>query len=100
MWCYILLGVATATAIIFPIITMAGNPKKAKSAVIGIAALVIICGISYSLGGNEEVMDTNAKLLADSTTSQVSEGGLIATYVLLAGAIGVIIFSEVSKIFK
>jgi len=100
MWCYILLGIATVTAVVFPIITMAQNPKKAKNAVIGIVALAIICGISYSLSGNEEIFDANAKLLADSSISQISEGGLIATYILLAGAVGVIIFSEVSKIFK
>lgn len=100
LWCYILLGIATVTAIVFPIITMAQNPKKAKNAVIGIIGIAAICGIGYALAGSEEAFDANAKLLADSTTSKISEAGLIAFYILAVGAIGSIIFSEVSKIFK
>ena len=99
-WCYILLGIATLTAIIFPIITMAQSPKNAKNALIGIVGLAIVFAIGYAMAGNEEVFDAGAKLLADSSTSQLSEAGLNAFYILGLGAIGVIIFSEVSKIFK
>ncbi|HEY9081752.1 MAG TPA: hypothetical protein VIN73_00310 [Vicingaceae bacterium] len=99
-WCYILLGIATLTAIVFPIMTMAQNPKNAKNALIGIVGLAVIFALGYFMAGDEEVFDASAKLLADASTSQLSEAGLNAFYILGLGAIGVIIFSEVSKIFK
>mgnify|MGYP006188542309 CR=1 FL=1 len=99
-WCYILLGIATLTAIVFPIMTMAQNPKNAKNALIGIVGLAIVFTLGYFMAGDEEVFDASAKLLADASTSQLSEAGLNAFYILGVGAIGVIIFSEVSKIFK
>lgn len=99
-FCYILLGIATLTAIVFPIMTMVQNPKNAKNALIGIVGLAVVFAIGYFTAGDEEVFDASAKLLADASTSQLSEAGLNAFYILGIGAIGVIIFSEVSKIFK
>lgn len=99
-FCYILLGIASVAAIVFPIIEMAQNPKNAKNALIGIVGLVVIFVLGYLMAGEEEVFDASAKLLADASTSQWSEAGLNAFYILGLGAIGVIIFSEVSKIFK
>jgi len=99
-WCYILLTIAAITAIVFPLITMAQNPKGAKNALIGVGALLVICIIGYFMSGNEVHIDIDGEVLADAATSQKSEGGLIAFYILAAGAIGTIIFSEVSKMLK
>ena len=99
-WCYILLGVATLTAVVFPVITMVTNPKGAKNALIGVIALVVICGLGYAMAGNEVHIDYEGILLADEGTSQLSEAALIAFYILGAEAIGSIIFAEVSKMFK
>jgi len=99
-WCYILLAIAAITAIVFPIITMAQNPKGAKNALIGVVALVVICALGYFMSGNEVHINLDGDLLADESTSQKSEAGLIAFYILGAGAIGSIIFAEVSKMFK
>ncbi len=99
-WCYILLGIAAVTAVVFPLITMAQNPKGAKNALIGVVALVVICGIGYAMAGNEAHIDYEGVLLADEGTSQLSEAALIAFYILGAGAIGSIIFAEVSKMLK
>lgn len=99
-WCYFLLGVATVAAIVFSLMNMIKNPKKAKSALIGIVALLIICGIGYAMGGSEEHMDVEGNLLADAATSQKSEGGLIAFYILAFLAIASIVYAEVSKMFK
>ena len=99
-WCYILLAIAAVTAIVFPIITMAQNPKGAKNALIGVGALIFICVIGYFMSGSEVYIDHDGVLLADAATSQKSEAGLIAFYILGAGAIGSIIFPEVSKMLK
>lgn len=99
-WCYLLFGIATLTAIVFPIIAMIQNPKNAKNALIGVVSLLVIVGIAYALAGGEEIYNANAILLADASTSKWSEAGIISVYILAIAAIGTIIFSEVSKIFK
>jgi hypothetical protein len=99
-WCYVLLAIAGLSAIVFPLINMAQNPKKAKNALIGVVGLLVICGISYVLSGSEVYIDIDGKELADAATSQKSEAGLIAFYILAAAAIGSIIYAEVSKMFK
>ncbi|MCB0400858.1 MAG: hypothetical protein KDD41_02140 [Flavobacteriales bacterium] len=99
-WCYILLGIATVSAIVFSLMNMIKNPKKAKSALIGIVALLIICGIGYVMAGSEEHIDLEGNILADAATSQKSEGGLIAFYILAFLAIASIVYAEVSKMFK
>jgi len=99
-WCYVLLALASLSAIIFPLITMAQNPKGAKNALIGVVGLIVVFGISYVLSGSEVYNDLDGNLLADAATSQKSEAGLIAFYILGAGAIGTIIYAEVSKMFK
>jgi hypothetical protein len=99
-WCYALLGIAVVATIGFFIIEMVKNPTKAKSALVGMAVLVAICAISYFMSGNEIHSNTDGDVLADEATSQLSEGGLIAFYILGALAIGSIIYAEVSKAFK
>lgn len=99
-WCYVLLGIAAVSAVVFPLITMAKNPKGAKNALIGVVALVIVVAIGYAMAGNEEFYTLDGSLLADSATSQKSEAGLIAFYIMGAAAIGAVIYAEVSKMLK
>lgn len=99
-WCYALIGIATITAIVFPILTMAQNPKKAKNALIGIVGVVVVCVLGYVMSGSEVHQTIDGKMLADEATSKKSEAGLIAFYILIIGAIGSIVFAEVSKMFK
>lgn len=97
-WCYLLLIVSTALAVIFPILIMAQNPKKARSAGIGILALLLVLGLGYAFatGGEYQIGDT---ILSESVAKR-SEAGLIAFYILIIGAIGAIVYSEISKAFK
>ena len=99
-WCYILLGIAALVAIVFPIITMAQNPANAKNALIGVVGLIVVFAIGYGLSTGEEFIDYEGKLLADESSSKMSEAGLIAFYILGAGAIGSIVYAEVSKMLK
>lgn len=100
MWCYVLLGIASITAIVFPLINMAQNPKSAKNALIGVVALAVVCGIGYTLAGSEEFFTLDGKLLADASSSKYSEAGLIAFYIMGAAAIVAVVYAEVSKMFK
>lgn len=99
-WCYALIGIAVVTTLGFSLMGMASNPKKAKSALIGVAVLVVICAVSYVMSSDEVHSNMDGDILADAGTSQLSEGGLIAFYILGVIAIGSIVFAEASKLFK
>jgi hypothetical protein len=99
-WCYVLLAIAALAAIVFPLITMAKNPASAKSALFGVVGLVVVFAIGYALSGGEEYFDYDGIQLANEAESKMSEAGLIAFYVLAVGAIGSIVYAEVSKMLK
>lgn len=97
-WCYILLVIGIVLAIVFPIIQMAKNPKKAKNALIGIALLVIVFAISYAIA-DAKVLPSYAKMASPSVAKWVS-GGIICFYIMAVLSIAAVIYAEVSKLFK
>lgn len=99
-WCYILLAIAALSAIVFPLITMVQNPKGAKNALIGVGAIVVVVVLAYLMSSGSETLDLDGKVLATASEAKWSQAGLISFYILAAAAIGSIIFSEVSKMFK
>jgi len=98
-WCYALFGLATIAAIVFPIMAMVKNPKGAKSALVGVIALLAVFGISYVLAGDEMLPKYYDFISGPAASKQVGMG-LIAFYILAIGAIGVTVFSGVTKFFK
>jgi len=98
-WCYTLFIIGAVAAIIFPLINMAKNPAAAKSALIGVVALLVVFGISYALAGDEITKKMEDFISSPAASKRVSTG-LIAFYILAFGAIGVTVFSGVTKLFK
>jgi hypothetical protein len=98
-WCYVLMALATASAVIFPIIAMTKDAKAAKGALIGIGALVVVFGISYALAG-DEMTPKYAKFISSPEESKLVSTGLVAFYILAIGAILATISSAFMKIFK
>ncbi|MBL4655722.1 MAG: hypothetical protein COC01_08780 [Bacteroidetes bacterium] len=90
---YMFLAVAALGAVAFPIIQMAKNPKGARSSIIGVVAILIIFGISYIMASDEPIskFEANYKMVG---------GAIISMYILGIGAIGSIVYVEVSKMFK
>lgn len=98
-WCYALFVIGAITAIIFPIINMAKNPKGAKSALIGVGLLILVFVVSYALAG-DEMTDKYTKFISGPEASKRVSTGLIAFYILAVGAIVATVVSGFSKIFK
>ncbi len=98
-WCYALFAIGAAAAIIFPILNMAKNPAAAKSALIGVGALLVVFVIAYALAG-DEMTDKYRDFISSPAASKRVSTGLIAFYILAIGAVGASIFSGVSKLFK
>lgn len=98
-WCYALFVIGAASAIIFPIITMVKNPKGAKSALIGVLALVVVFVVAYALAG-DEMTDKYYDFISGPEASKRVGAGLIAFYILAIGAIAATVYSSISKLVK
>ncbi len=96
---YILIGVATAAAIVMPLINSLSDPASLKGAGIGVGSLVVLFFISYALSG-DEVTAKYTQFGVDAGTSQVIGGFLTMMYLLLLIVTVAIVYAEVSKIFK
>jgi hypothetical protein len=99
IWSYMLAGIAAATAVLFPIVYLVQNPKKAKGALFSVAGLLAIFGIAW-LFASGDVLDSYEKYDIDEVVSRRVGMGLIAMYILGFGAIGAIIYSAVSRLMK
>jgi len=98
-WCYTLFFVGAIAAIAFPVIHMAKNPAAAKSALIGVGALLVVFVLAYAMAG-DEMTDKYSDFISNPAASKRVSTGLIAFYILAIGAVGVTIFSGISKTFK
>lgn len=98
-WTYLLIVIAAVLAVVFPVIFMIQNPKGIKKTLVGIGAMVLLFLIAYLIA-SDEVLPKYEKYGVDSSISKQVGMGLIATYLFGLGAIGAIIYSAVSRIFK
>ncbi len=100
-WAYILCGIAIIAAVIFPVIRLFTRPKQAMKSFIGLAGIIIIVLIAYSLADG-----TPMKLVgytgSDNVPSMLifSDTILYTMYILFAGAILAIIGTEIYRRIK
>lgn len=93
---YILLAVATLAAVGFPLMNLVKNPKNAKGALLGVGALVLVFGLSYAISSDVNPSDIEISPVG----AKLVDAGLYAVYLLSIVAIGSLIYTEVSKLFK
>jgi len=96
---YILLAVAAITAIGFPIKYIISHPKKAKEVGIALGGLLVVYLIATLLA-SDEVTEHYTKFGVTETISKQVGTGLFLFYILGAGAIISILYSEVTKMLK
>jgi O-antigen ligase len=87
-------------AIIFPLIQLIQNPKRALTILIGIAAIAGLWFVSYSLSTGSVDPDF---LIKNNTTESVARyvgAGMICTYIIFGATIIAALYSEISKAFK
>lgn len=91
--------IAALAAIVLPIINSLSHPKTLVKSAVGIAAIVIVYLICWSIAGDE----VSRRFIESGLTPSVSKfsGGLLMTmYVLFIVAIIGIVFSEINKALK
>lgn len=96
---YALIGVATVAAIIFPILTVVGDARKAKKTLIGIGSVAVVFVLSYAISDGT-VLDSYLKYNVTEGVSKMVGAVLIMTYILGIGAIVSAIAGEVLKAIK
>ena len=93
---YLMVGFAALTAIGFGIKKMMANTENAKKTLYTIIGLVVVLLFSYLIASNE-VLGSFEKYEITASTSKKVGMGLIAFYFLIFGAIGAVLYAELSK---
>ena len=100
-WAFILLIITAVVALIFPLMYLVANPKNAIRPLIILALVGIFVLIAWLLA-SDDILHMPAYNGADNVESVLKKAGtgLFLAYILAIGALGAILFSEISKLFK
>lgn len=100
-WAYILFAVAVVAAVAFPVARLVTRPKQAMKSFIGLAALVVVVLIAYSLADGTP-MDIIGYNGPDNVPSQLifSDTIIYTMYILFGAAILAIISTELLRKFR
>ena len=96
---YLMVGFATLTAIGFGIKKMMQKTNNTKKTLYTIGGLVVILIFSYLIA-SDEVLGSYEKYEITASTAKKVGMGLNAFYLLAIGAIGAVLYAEVSKVFS
>ena len=96
---YFMIGIGALIAIGFGIKKMIVNAENAKKTLFTIGGLVAILLFSYLIASDEVLKSFEKYEITASTAKRVGMG-LITFYVLAIGAIGAVLYSELSKAFS
>jgi hypothetical protein len=95
---YIVLGIAVLSAILFPLVQMFQDLKKARTAFLGIAAVIAVFFLCWAMAKNEPFAIGTIKVTGEQM--QWVEAGIFTFYALLAISVAAILYSTVSRYFK
>ena len=95
---YIALGLAALGAIVFPLIQMFGDLKKAVRTFAALGILLVVFFACYYLSANEPF--TIGEIHIPAGQMRLIEAGIHLFYLLLAGSVVAILYSSVSRYFK
>ena len=99
-WAYIILGLALASAVVFPLISMFSNPKGAVRTLVGLViAVAAIFGL-YSLSSAAPMLLPNGDVFDNVATLKLTDTGLYIAYIVMAAAFAAILFGELKSVFK
>ncbi len=100
-WAYILAGLSVFFMVGFPFLQIISNPKSGLKALISIGILAILMFVAYQLGDGT-VMDIAGYTGGDNVPSRLKMTDMIifSTYGMVVAAIIVVLYAEISKLFK
>lgn len=100
-WAYVMAVGAAVITVGFSIFNMIINPKGLKQGLFVLVGIIILFGAAYFLASDELLsIETYEGTQNEPITLKWTGTGLYATYILAAGAVFSILYSEISKYFK
>jgi len=101
IWNVILLGIAIILTLVFTLVSILNNPKRALRSLIILGVVAVIIFISYQFSSDKllNLVNYNGPDNIPSTL-KIVDTGLFLTYFFLIIAFGAILYSEISKAFK
>ena len=96
---YLMVAFAALAAVGFGIKKMMQKTNNAKKTLTTIGGLVLIILISY-LMSSDEVLGSYEKYEITASTAKQVGMGLTTFYILAVGAIGAVLYAELSKVFS
>ena len=102
MWGYALFVFAIASALFCAIFGMIQNPKGIKGAILSLALIIIIVGVSYfySAGHTINIVDLQNNGFFGHTQTVITETSIIVTYVAFVAAFLTAIATEIWSVFN
>ena len=102
MWGYFLFAFAVASAIFCAIFGMIKNPAGIKGAILSLALVIIIIGVSYfySAGHTINIVDLQNNGFFGHTETVITETSILVTYVAFAAAFVTAVVTEIWSAFK
>lgn len=93
---YVVLAIATISAVLFSLINLVSNPDKLKKALLsfGVFAAILVVAFFISSGEARELSDGS---ILTATQSQIVEAGIKAMYILIISAAVLMLFFGVKK---
>lgn len=100
-WAYVLFGIAIIAAIIFPIVRLFTRPKQAMKSFIGLAAVVVVVFVAYSMADGTPMKITGYNGPDNVPSMLILSDTIIYTmYILFVGAIVAILGTEIYRRLK
>lgn len=102
MWGYFLFVAAIAAAIFCAIFGMIKNPAGVKGAIIALALVIVVIGISYfyAAGHTINIVDLQNNGFFGHTETVITEASILVTYVAFVAAFVTAIVTEIWGAFK
>ncbi len=102
MWGYFLFVAAIAAALFCAIFGMIKNPAGVKGAIISLALVIIVVGVSYfySAGHTINIVDLQNNGFFGHTETVITETSILVTYVAFVAAFVTAIVTEIWGAFK
>ncbi len=98
---YALLGIAVLATVVMSIINIGKSSGGGKTALIGLAAVVVVLAISYFLASGDPILISGGKDIYDSKFGLIAtDMGLYTTYIALGVAIFVALYGAVRNSLK
>ncbi|MCD2258587.1 hypothetical protein [Psychroserpens luteolus] len=96
---YVVLGIATVSAVVFSLANLVSSPDKLKKSLMSVGVFVAILAVAWFASSGVETPLNDGKMLSASG-SQMIEAGIKAFYILILLAAGLMLFFGVKKMLS